>query len=116
MAEYVVACMQADRSGRAEEYADAYNESELAAENNNQMVAGRMESRVSITTIQACFTPLLQHSAALSVTVRAFPNCTASWWCSSPCCHSNAATIIRLAHISYSSAVLCHPCMKNPDA
>lgn len=57
MAEYVVACMQADRSGRAEEYADAYNESELAAENNNQMVAGRMESRVSITTIQACFTP-----------------------------------------------------------
>ncbi len=45
--------MQADRDGRAEEFADAYAESELFAE-NGRMMTGRpgTESRTSITTIQ----------------------------------------------------------------
>ena len=45
--------MQADRDGRADEFADAYAESELFAE-NGRMMTGRpgTESRTSITTIQ----------------------------------------------------------------
>lgn len=44
--------MQADRSGRADEYADAYEESELYAANNDLISTGQIASRVSITTIQ----------------------------------------------------------------
>ena len=44
--------LQADRSGRADEYADAYEESELFEESNNLMSRPGINSRVSITTIQ----------------------------------------------------------------
>ena len=44
--------LQADRSGRADEYADAYEESELFEENNTLMSRPGINSRVSITTIQ----------------------------------------------------------------
>lgn len=44
--------LQADRSGRADEYADAFEESELFEENNNLMSRPGINSRVSITTIQ----------------------------------------------------------------
>lgn len=44
---------QADREGRADEFADAYAESELFGENARMMSARPgMESRTSITTIQ----------------------------------------------------------------
>lgn len=44
---------QADRDGRADEFADAYAESELYAENARLMTSRPgMESRTSITTIQ----------------------------------------------------------------
>ncbi len=44
---------QADRDGRADEFGDAYAESELWAENARLMTARPgMESRTSITTIQ----------------------------------------------------------------
>ena len=45
--------VQADRSGRADEYADAYQESALFQENISLLSQGRgTESRISITTIQ----------------------------------------------------------------
>ncbi|CAL5220797.1 g2870 [Coccomyxa viridis] len=43
---------KADRTGRADEYADAYQESELFTANNGLLSTGHTESRVSITTIQ----------------------------------------------------------------
>lgn len=50
--------VQADRSGRAEEYADAYQESALFQENISLLSQGRgTESRVSITTIQVSCLP-----------------------------------------------------------
>ena len=45
--------VQADRSGRADEHADAYQESALFQENISLLSQGRgTESRISITTIQ----------------------------------------------------------------
>ena len=115
MARYVVACRRTDQGGRRSMQMHTMRASWLQR-TITKWAQGEWNPGCPSPPYRHASLPLLQQSAALSATVRALFNCTALWWCSFPCCYSHATAIIRLAHISYSLAVLYHPCMQALDS